>query len=412
MIEKIKERYQLLKNRVKDKIFQIDESSEKAKIILMSFVVVVVSLVIMIFVISGDTTKEMVLNDFKTAIETEDARLLAKCIRVDDNKVSKTEIIPLLNYYKEKQYNILAVIKELRATNVSGLLNIKVKDNLINEEYYINVEKVDVDVRCNIKETEINFNNKLVKAGDVIKGVVPGNYEVTFKLRTDFGDVEGKEQVVIADEHSIDINVNAAYITLYSDFNDADVYINNKNTSKKVEEIVDFGPIPLNDNVKLYIEKEFPWGKIKSYEITINNGGLISLNINMVNDKLLADVDNILNQFFSSVFEALNENDKSLIINADENTKDKIYDDIFKKTLFFSNNYKIDDLSLKIENSEFEYESGTYKGNMVVKINYDISKKILPFIKESHEELFLIGLEYEDNTWIAKSVQRFNMYSE
>ena len=49
---------------------------------------------------------------------------------------------------------------------------------------------------------------------------------------------------------------------------------------------------------------------------------------------------------------------------------------------------------------------------MVVKINYDISKKILPFIKESHEELFLIGLEYEDNTWIAKSVQRFNMYSE
>ena len=120
----------------------------------------------------------------------------------------------------------------------------------------------------------------------------------------------------------------------------------------------------------------------------------------------------MLNDFFDSVFKALNEEDESLIINANEDTKDKIYDDIFKKTLFFTNNYRISDMNLNIEKSDFEYEDKIYKGNVVVKVNYDIYKKLLPFIKESHEEMFLVNLQYENDTWIACGIQRFNLYEE
>ena len=104
--------------------------------------------------------------------------------------------------------------------------------------------------------------------------------------------------------------------------------------------------------------------------------------------------------------------DKTVIQNADEDTKDKIYDDIFKKYLFFANNYKISDMNLNIEKSDFEYEDEIYKANVVVKINYDIYKKILPFIKENREEMFLVNLKYENNSWISVGIQKFNMYEE
>ena len=69
-------------------------------------------------------------------------------------------------------------------------------------------------------------------------------------------------------------------------------------------------------------------------------------------------------------------------------------------------------MNLNIEKSEFKYEDSIYKGNIVVKINYDIYKKILPFVKESRDETFLVGLIYDDGKWVSNSIQRFNMYDE
>ena len=56
---------------------------------------------------------------------------------------------------------------------------------------------------------------------------------------------------------------------------------------------------------------------------------------------------------------------------------EKIYDDIFKKTLFFTNNYKISDLNLNIENSEFKYEDGIYKLTVIVNKDYGDGELII-----------------------------------
>ena len=181
-----------------------------------------------------------------------------------------------------------------------------------------------------------------------MENIIPGNYVASYKLKTDFGFVTGENEVTITDQDVINISVDAGNITIYSDYKDADVFIGNKNIGKKVESVVNFGPIPLNRDISIYIEKEFPWGKIKSETLYINDSGTIKLNIDMVNEKLMSDIDILLNDFFDSVFNALNEEDESLIINANEDTKDKIYDDIFKKTLFFTNNYRISDMNLNI----------------------------------------------------------------
>lgn len=388
----------------------------KNKHIVFSGIILIVSVVVMIAIFNtvsnNVSTKEQVISDFKLAINNEDVKLLSKIVRVDEEKVIYKELIPLMDYYKNKKNTLNNIAKDLRINNKSDILEIQNRKSIFGKKYYIDIKRVSVELKTNFDDTEVIINNKVYRSGEVIEGVIPGSYLSKYKLKTEFGDITGEEEVTIVTGDSIYIDVDAGNITLYSDYKDADVFIDGKNINKKVKEIVDFGPIPLNRDIKLYIEQSFPWGKIRSKTVSINNGGIIKIDIDMVNEQLMEEINLSLNTFFNSVFEALNENDSTLIQNADEDTKDKIYDDIFKKYLFFANNYKISDMNLNIEKSDFEYKDETYKANVVVKINYDIYKKILPFIKENREEMFLVNLKYENNSWISTGVQRFNMDEE
>ncbi len=412
MKEKFKEKLFVFKENIKEKINEFKKLSIEKRIVIISIVILIISIFIIISTSSCISTKEEVISNFKLAIENRDVKLLSKTLKVDEKRVDSESLIPLMDYYQEKSETLLDIIKKLRVDNKSGMLELESEKSIFGEEHYLNINKISVEVKSNFDNTETSINNKNVKSGGMLDNIIPGNYIAKYKLNTDFGDVTGEEEITIAEGSIININVDAGKITLYSDYKDADVFINDRNIEKKVADIVDFGPIPLNRDIKLYIEKEFPWGKIKSETVSVNDNGIIKIDINMVNNKLMSEINISLNTFFNSVFNALNEEDKSLIENADEATKNKIYDDIFKKTLFFTNNYEISDMNLNIEKSEFKYEDETYKGNVVVKINYDIYKKILPFVKESREEMFLVSLIYENGNWVANSIQRFNMYEE
>ena len=101
--------------------------------------------------------------------------------------------------------------------------------------------------------------------------------------------------------------------------------------------------------------------------------------------------------------------DISLMENVEENSREEIFNSIYEKTMIFSNNYTIDDLELKIANSEFKYENERYVANILVDINYSVAKKILPFIKEEKEERFLIVLIYDEGKWLVESSQRIEL---
>ena len=409
-----------MKDKIIGKLLKLRDKFEKLNLknkhIVFSGIILIVSMVVMIAIFNtvsnNVSTKEQVISDFKLAINNEDVKLLSKIVRVDEEKVIYKELIPLMDYYKNKKNTLNNIAKDLRINNKSDILEIQNRKSIFGKKYYIDIKRVSVELKTNFDDTEVIINNKVYRSGEVIEGVIPGSYLSKYKLKTEFGDITGEEEVTIVTGDSIYIDVDAGNITLYSDYKDADVFIDGKNINKKVKEIVDFGPIPLNRDIKLYIEQSFPWGKIRSKTVSINNGGIIKIDIDMVNEQLMEEINLSLNTFFNSVFEALNENDSTLIQNADEDTKDKIYDDIFKKYLFFANNYKISDMNLNIEKSDFEYEDEIYKANVVVKINYDIYKKILPFIKENREEMFLVNLKYENNSWISVGIQKFNMYEE
>ena len=129
----------------------------------------------------------------------------------------------------------------------------------------------------------------------------------------------------------------------------------------------------------------------------------------MVNDKLNNMIDEKVNKFYFSLFEALNSKDKGLIYGSTDEVKESVYNYINEKTFLLTPNYEITDLSVYIEKSDFKYEDNIYKASLVTRINYSVYKKLLPFVKNSNESSFILNLEYEDGEFIIKGIQKIDI---
>lgn len=402
MKETIKEFFSNISNKIKSK--------GKNKRVKVYIVILILALASSVFNIIRPMSKKELINQLEMALLKGKENWAERNIKIDGVKADDDELKPLIDYYLLNDEDVERVVSNLKKNNSSGNFTIESEKGLLGENYYLNVSTISMSIASNIKEAIIYINGKEVNEETV--SLIPGRYEVSYKLKTDYGDIaETKEMEFLADG-DVNVEVEAKYITLYSNFSDAEVYINGKDTKKTVSEIKTYGPIPNNKDITVYLVKEFPWGVIKSPEVKVQEDNILKLDINMANENLLATMENTLRGFYNSLFDALNNKDSSLIKNVEENSREEIFNSFYEKTIIFSNNYTIADLELKIANSEFKYENERYVANILVDINYIVAKKILPFMKEEKEERFLLALIYNEGKWLVKSSQRIELELE
>lgn len=352
-------------------------------------------------------SEEEMLEDLKKSLITENSFKIAKIIRVRDEKISESEFKPLFNYYSGNEDKIKKLINELRKNGEYGNFEIKSKQGLFYKRYYIALDTVEVEFTTNTKDIKVEFEDKKFNLQDVAQfDVIPGIYNVKYTYETQFGDICNDINISILEDKKVELKVDGNYVTLYSNFDDAKVLINNENTGLLAKEIKNFGPIPKEKDIVIKLQREFPWGTIESDEENISNQEYIKLDISMVNDELINIVSKDINGFYESVFEGLNKRNKENIINCTDSVRDSVYNYINEKTLLFSNNYEIADMNVEIEKSDFKYEDSVYKASVVTKVNYNIYKKILPFFKTYNESSFILGLEYIDNNFRITEIQK------
>ena len=398
-------------NKIKDKIENFIKNIKKQQISFNTKIIIVVSilfLVVIIFNIVKPISKKDFINNLQNNLEKGKISWVERNIMVDGQKVSSHELKPVVDYYLDNTEDIDLLISNLKRDNVSGNFEIESKKSIFGEKYYLNAKSIEVIIEPSINEADIYINDEKVDKSKVVS-LVPGAYEVKYKLKTDYGDLEKVKQIDIFNSGTINIKIDAEYITLYSNFEDAEVWINGNDTRKTVSEIKSYGPILTNRDTEIYIKRNFPWGTIQSEKVIFNDESIMKIDIDMANDTLLKTIEDTLNKFYISLFEALNKKDYSLIVNVDENVKEEIYNSIYEKTTFFSNNYTISDLQLRIENSEFKYIDNEYKANILVDLNYKIAKKILPFIKNDKDGEFLVSLIYKDGNWVVDNSQKIEL---
>lgn len=352
-------------------------------------------------------SEEEMLEDLKKSLITENSFKIAKIIRVRDEKISESEFKPLFNYYSGNEDKIKKLINELRKNGEYGNFEIKSKQGLFYKRYYIALDTVEVEFTTNTKDIKVEFEDKKFNLQDVAQfDVILGIYNVKYTYETQFGDICNDINISILEDKKVELKIDGNYVTLYSNFDDAKVLINNENTGLLAKEIKNFGPIPKEKDIVIKLQREFPWGTIESDEENISNQEYIKLDISMVNDELINIVSKDINGFYESVFEGLNKRNKENIINCTDSVRDSVYNYINEKTLLFSNNYEIADMNVEIEKSDFKYEDSVYKASVVTKVNYNIYKKILPFFKTYNESSFILGLEYIDNNFRITEIQK------
>ena len=403
MKETIKELFLKISNNIK-----IEGKNIRIKVYI---IILILALVSIVFNITKPMSKKELINQLEMALLKGKENWVERNIKIDGAKAENDELKPLIHYYLLNNKDVEQVISNLKKNNNSGNLTIESEKSLLGENYYLNLSTISINITSDIKEAIIYINGREVNKEELVS-LIPGTYEVAYKLKTDYGDVEETKEMDILSSGDVKIEVAAEYITLYSNFSDAKVYINEKDTKKTVSEIKKYGPIPNNKDITIYIAKDFPWGVIKSPEIKVQEDNILKIDINMANDELLATIENTLREFYNSLFDALNNKDSALIENVEENSKEEVFNSIYEKPKVFANNYTISDLELKIANSEFKYENEKYVANILVDMDYSVAKKILPFIKEQKEERFLLSLIYNEEKWLVESSQRIELKLE
>ena len=403
MKETIKELFLKISNNIK-----IEGKNIRIKVYI---IILILALVSIVFNITKPMSKKELINQLEMALLKGKENWVERNIKIDGAKAENDELKPLIHYYLLNNKDAEQVISNLKKSNNSGNLTIESEKSLLGENYYLNLSTISINITSDIKEAIIYINGREVNKEELVS-LIPGTYEVAYKLKTDYGDVEETKEMDILSSGDVKIEVAAEYITLYSNFSDAKVYINEKDTKKTVSEIKKYGPIPNNKDITIYIAKDFPWGVIKSPEIKVQEDNILKIDINMANDELLATIENTLREFYNSLFDALNNKDSALIENVEENSREEVFNSIYEKPKVFANNYTISDLQFKIANSEFKYENEKYVANILVDMDYSVAKKILPFIKEQKEERFLLSLIYNEEKWLVESSQRIELKLE
>ncbi|WP_300902836.1 TcaA 3rd/4th domain-containing protein [uncultured Clostridium sp.] len=408
--EMIKSNYNLFIEYVKDIKGKGFKSLFKERKLELSIISVVI-FVILIFLFSNFTlSKEKFLKKFELALINGNSNSLAKCVKLEDKDIASKELKPLIDGYDKNKLRINKIVNEIRRNGKSENFKLKIKKGFLYDKYYIDINTINVKFTTNISDVNVEFLNKrfnLINEAEF--NIIPGEYSLSYKYKTKYGDISESKIINLMEDKIVEVNIDANYITLYSNYDDAKVFINNVDTGLISKEIKNYGPLPKDKDIKVFIQREFPWGIIKSEEISVGNNQYINLNIGMVNDRLNNMINETVDSFYSSVFNALNNKDKNLISGSIELVKEVVYNYMNEKAFLFSNSYEISDLAVEIEKSDFKYEEGIYKASLLTKVEYSVYKKIFPFAKNYNEASFIINLEYEDNKFIVNGIQKIEI---
>ena len=202
---------------------------------------------------------------------------------------------------------------------------------------------------------------------------------------------------------------DAVMLNISSAFYDAEVFANGQSTGILVKDAKNIGPFPTTGEVKLHIEKEFPWGRVKGEEVQVKDIPNLTLNLSMENETLKSEIDTVVDEFYRSVFLSLNEEDKSVIKGGTENAINKIYDVLEKKYFILKNKYNIKDIRIVEDKNQYRHEDGIYSATIVVSVDYTVSKSFLGLNKEESNKLFFTKMLYNGKEWKAEDVENFSL---
>lgn len=382
------------------------------------------------------TDGEHIIAKFEKAAKDGDASELASMLKSNDSKLvlDKDNIKPLVEYLKNDNFAREAVSSELReqlkqfnkkmengevsAIYYKSIIHLK-KDGkrfLLFDDYNIEVVALYPDVATNYKGTKIKVNGKNMVTTDEeyfygkVGPVVPGKNVFQAKYEGDFSSMKVEKTVTLTTANSfesIELELDGDYLTLVSNYDDAAVFIDNQDTKLTVNDFDYVGPFLVDGSSTVHVEREFPWGVVKSEDISIDSN-FIRVDLDPVNDDLRDSIQHATRNFYLEFVNVMNTQDVSTATHMSKEIKDAL---IYSVDEYFVEDWDYEIKLVKlvfdmnsIDFYDYDWSSNKFQASIDVQAHMRATY-FMPDGSEDQYEDFTEAtnceLSYENGQWIV-----------
>jgi len=257
-------------------------------------------------------SKDMAVERFKDSLISANAKKIAKNLTSSNPslKINEVSVQHLIKYLNENPAYTASIINSLEAqsksiniqrdseekfignTDKDFVLVKRGKKFLIFDNYVIEAKPYFINLNIGIKGVKVNIGEDctvVAESNNLNKEIGPfilGIYEVKAEYSGAYVKFQKKMEVKLTGSNSynksgvsfIEVPVNfeeAKFINVDSKYDDAELYINGKNTGVLIKDAKNFGPV--DSSSKIYAVRKFEGREIQSSEVQVSNRNFIYL---------------------------------------------------------------------------------------------------------------------------------------
>lgn len=189
------------------------------------------------------------------------------------------------------------------------------KQLLFFNHYVLEMTPVYVDVTTNYEAAAIYLDDLQVAVADssdfktTIGPLLPGLYTFKSEFAGEYTSLRNEQDQVLTssddDHEQLDMYLDGSYMMVRSNYDEASIYIDGKNTGLATGEEVEIGPISMEGVNELYVEKEFPWGKVQSESLPVTDSYMY-VELDPVNDAFQEAIMEATKEFILGWIDSLN----------------------------------------------------------------------------------------------------------
>lgn len=289
----------------------------------------IISVLLVVFFIVGNSlaNPSKVVSKFQLAVASDNKAELINILYCDDNRlvINEKSISPLLSYFKDNPSYLNTVIKDLNKDvfnldKINKLSEVNAEDSsnvvsivytgkkyLFFPSYKIGIKPAFIQVKTSIKDVVFSLNGTEIGKSDKdnyskeFGPYIPGRYEVLGSYKGTYVNLSEPHTIDFITDNkgkaNVEILTKLNYIKVKSEYPEALLFVNGKETGIKVMDAENFGPLNIDTKVYATITKE---GKLlKSNEYTVGNGDNI-INLSFQNAK--NEIENMKNDIHDLVY--------------------------------------------------------------------------------------------------------------
>lgn len=363
-------------------------------------------------------SKSYTIKKIYNALEKNDSKDLGKLLTIEgtDKKLSEEQIKPIMEFYSSNKGRIAELTSALNSDKEIYSMKLTSEDGFLGNNYGLTTNYKELTIKTDFEDATLSINGVtegVINKEKKVSLIAPGVYKIKLDYKGKDASLTNEKEITLTENQEVEMKLNGIKVSVKSNYENANILINDKDTAVKAKDFLNKGPFPTDGSYKISMKYNTPWGEIKSEEVPITNNPEIHLNLELKNESLKTQLEPVMEKFYNSVFLSLNNGNKEDITGTTKEVKDKIYDILNEKYFLFKNIYKLESLEVDLNKSKITFENNQYKGNIVTSVNYLIKKDMLgiPLKSKSVTQNFFIEVVYKNGAWVISNVENFTLES-